>query len=126
MSANLWGTTQVNEADSNKTGKLNDADSAIIAGVSDVIPENFATDADHTPVPATVIAAMHINLTSSGALTATRNLILPKIRKRWVIKNGTTGGQTITVKGSTGTGVNVTNGSLGAVVFDGTNFIATL
>ena len=92
-------------------------------GVSDTITENFASDANHTPNPATTVLAKVIKCTSSGSLTGTKNLILGNIKHEWVIFNNTTGGQSIQAIGSSGTGVTIANGSYKRVIFDGTNFI---
>jgi hypothetical protein len=61
-------------------------------------------------------------LVISGTLGAGRNLVLPKITVPWTVKNGAD--QTVTVKGSTGTGVAITAGTTQRVLFDGTNFTA--
>jgi hypothetical protein len=66
-----------------------------------------------------------LNVTSSviGGLTATRNLIVPSISKPYIIENNTTGGQSIVVKTSAGTGVTVLNGYRVMVYSDGTNVV---
>jgi hypothetical protein len=90
---------------------------------------NFATDADLTLTlansNATQIArAFVLNVTSSGSLTATRNLIVPTINKPYIVRNNTTGGQTITVKTSAGTGVDVENGASLMLYVDGVNVVS--
>jgi len=62
---------------------------------------------------------MVINLT--GALTATRNVICPAIEKLYVVKNATTGGQSVVFKVSGQTGVTVPNGIIEFVYVDGTD-----
>src|SRR5690349_11961302 len=121
--SNEWGITEPNEADGNKVEKLLDVDREVIKGTSFVITEQMIGDDDHTPTPATVQAAGIIKVTSNVSLTATRNFVMPMKMHRWVLLNNTTGGQSIVVKGSTGTGVTITNGSRKEVVFDGINFI---
>jgi len=64
-----------------------------------------------------------LNLTSSGSLSTTRNLIVPTIEKPYYIFNNTTGGQSIVVKTSAGTGVTVPNGRKVQVYADGTNVV---
>jgi hypothetical protein len=88
---------------------------------------NFPTDADITltanngSVDQSRSAVLVV--TSTGSLTATRNVIAPaSASKVYIIKNSTTGGQSIQIKYSTGTGVTINN-SLTAIVYgDGTNF----
>ena len=62
---------------------------------------------------------MVINLT--GALTATRNVICPAIEKLYVVKNATTGGQSIVFKVSGQTGVTIPNGIIEFIYVDGTD-----
>ena len=65
-----------------------------------------------------------LNVTSVfGALTATRQLIVPTIQKQYIVQNNTTGGQSITVKTSAGTGITVPNGKKAHLYVDGTNVI---
>jgi len=61
----------------------------------------------------------------SGLVTGSRrNLILPHITGHiWTIKCDTTGALGIQVIGSSGTGVNVSDGTVVRVYFDGTNFV---
>jgi microcystin-dependent protein len=62
-------------------------------------------------------------VTSSVSLTATRNVIAPaSASKVYVVKNSTTGGQSIQIKYATGTGVTIPNGQTLPVYGDGTNF----
>lgn len=120
--ANNWDFTEANEADQNKTDTLTQMSRDIIAGVGDTITVNFASDANLTPTAATVIKALALNVTSGVSLTATRNLVLPLKKKSWVVRNNTTGGQSIQVIGATGTGITIPNGAVVEVVCDGTNF----
>ena len=100
-----------------------------ISGVSDVV---FSSDADKTL--STVNGGtdearqMIISLTSTvvGGLTATRNVIVPSVDKLYVVKNGTSGGQSIVVKTSAGTGITITNGETTMVWCDGTNVYSAL
>jgi len=73
---------------------------------------------------------LYLNLTSSGNLTATRDLILPNnqagsapIKKLYIVKNGTQNGQSIRVIGASGTGVTIPNGVTMMVYSDGTNVV---
>lgn len=89
---------------------------------------NFTTDADLTITltdsNATQVARnLALNVTSTGSLTTTRNLIVPTIQKAYLIRNNTTGSQSIIVKTSAGTGVTVASGTYLAVYVDGTNVV---
>ena len=68
--------------------------------------------------------ALVLNVTSVfGSLTATRELIVPTIQKQYIVQNNTTGGQSITVKTSAGTGITVPNGRKAHLYVDGTNVV---
>ena len=93
-----------------------------ITGVSNV---SMSSDADYTltTVNGGTDQARQavLNITSSVSLTATRNIIIPSVNKVYIVKNGTTGGQSLTIKTSSGTGITVTNGNTTAVYCNGTN-----
>ena len=93
---------------------------------------NFGSDADvalSVSDGSTGAALAHrvLEFTSSGSLTATRNCTIPlDVQQFYVLKNSTTGGQSITFKYVSGSGnsVTVTNGSsviAYAKADDGTN-----
>jgi hypothetical protein len=67
--------------------------------------------------------ALVLNATSTGSLTATRELVVPTIEKQYIVQNNTSGGQSITVKTSGGTGITVPNGRKAHLYVDGTNVI---
>ena len=92
---------------------------------------NFSSDADLTLTlsnsNATQVARhFALNVTSSGSLTVTRNLIVPAIEKPYLIANNTTGGQSIIVKNSTGTGVTIPNGAETFVYNNGTDVVSAI
>jgi len=60
--------------------------------------------------------------TSSVSLSTTRELICPLVNKTYIVQNSTTGGQSITVIGASGTGVTIPNGMQTLVYSDGTNY----
>jgi hypothetical protein len=62
---------------------------------------------------------MILNVT--GTNSQVRNVICPAVNKVYVIKNGTTGGFSITLKTSAGTGATIPNGKSAFVYCDGTN-----
>jgi len=88
----------------------------------------FTTDANLTISLTNTVAlqtarALVLNATSSGSLTATRELVVPTIEKQYIVQNNTTGSQSITVKTSAGTGITITNGRKAHLYVDGTNVI---
>jgi hypothetical protein len=92
---------------------------------------DFPSNADLTltllDTNATQIARHFVlNVTSSASLTTTRNLVVPAIEKPYLIVNNTTGGQSITVKNSTGSGVTVPNGKQAFVYNNGTDVVPAL
>ena len=124
--AGTWGTTT-----NTSLGSILEQAIAGVSGgpyVSGTYPAvNFPTDADLTltanngAVDQSRSAVLVV--TSTGSLTATRNVIAPaSASKVYIIKNSTTGGQSIQIKYSTGTGVTIGNGATAFVYGDGTNF----
>jgi hypothetical protein len=65
-------------------------------------------------------------LVVAGTNTATRNLIAPLVEKTYLVKNSTTGGQSIQIIGSSGLGVTIPNGITTYVYCDGINFYNAL
>lgn len=113
----LWGAT----TDTNLGTAIEEAITAIGAAV-------FTSDANLTLTLANSNAAqvarcLVLNATSSGSLTATRNLIVPNGAKQYIVWNNTTGGQSIVVKTSGGTGITVAAGAKAFLFADGTNVI---
>jgi len=89
---------------------------------------NFATDANLTLTytdtnAAQAARALVLNVTSTGSLSTTRELIVPTIQKQYIVQNNTSGAQSITVKTSAGTGITVPNGRKAHLYVDGTNVI---
>jgi hypothetical protein len=89
---------------------------------------NFPSDANLTltftdSVTSQTARNLYLNTTSSGSLTATRDLIVPTINKTYVVENNTTGGQSIRVKTSAGTGITIPNGVKAFLYVDGTNVV---
>lgn len=90
----------------------------------------FVTDANLTLTYTDSVASqtarnLYLNVTStvSGGLTATRNLVVPTINKTYVVENNTTGGQSIVVKTSAGTGITVPNGRRATLYVNGTDVV---
>lgn len=94
---------------------------------------DFATDADLTislsdSTAEQVARAYFLEVTSSvvGGLTTTRNLVVPTIEKPYIVKNSTSGSQSIIVKTAAGTGITVANGKTTMVYVDGTNVVQAI
>ena len=88
----------------------------------------FTTDANLTISLTNTVAlqtarALVLNATSSGSLTATRELVVPTIEKQYIVQNNTSGAQSITVKTSAGTGITVPNGKKMHLYVDGVNVV---
>jgi len=118
----LW----INQADSNTTNP----DSAASANWIELCANAGGTSialsgASVTPTKNQLGAPL---LTLTGALSAACKLVLPlRQGASWKIINNTTGGQTVTVGGATGSTVTIAVGSTGAqeVFTDGTNYYTT-
>ena len=124
--AGTWGSTT-----NTSLGSILEQAIAGVSGgpyVSGTYPTvNFPTDADLTLTANNGAVDQSRNavlvVTSTGSLTATRNVIAPSsASKVYIIKNSTTGGQSIQIKYSSGTGVTIGNGLTALVYGDGTNF----
>jgi hypothetical protein len=90
---------------------------------------DFPSDANYTisitdSNAAQPARALVLNVTSTfGSLTQTRELVVPTIQKQYIVQNNTTGGQSITVKTSAGTGITVPNGRKAHLYVNGTDVI---
>ena len=124
--AGTWGTT----TNSTLGSILEQAIAGVSGGpyISGTYPVvNFPTDADITLTANNGAVdqsrSMVLVITSTGSLTATRNVIAPaSASKVYIIKNSTTGAQSIQIKYSTGTGITIPNGQTMVVYGNGTNF----
>lgn len=109
-----WGTTT-----NNNFGTT--LEQAIVGRVT----VTFATDANKTLTLTDTNAAqdaraLFLNVTSGVSLTATRDLIVPAINKNYIVKNATTGSQSIRVIVA-GVGVTIPNGKTALIYNDGTD-----
>lgn len=95
-----------------------------IAGVAAIT----MTDANYTLTEANGAQdeSRQMVLQLSGALTATRDVICPAVQKVYIVKNLTSGGQSIVLKTSAGTGITVPNGKTTLVYCDGTNVVTAI
>lgn len=112
--AGTWGTT----TNTNLGTALEEA-------ITGRATATFPSDANYT-LPYTdsnasqVFRNLVLNVTSSGNLSATRDLIIPAIEKQYIVENNTSGSQSIVVKTSGGSGVTIPNGRIANVFCDGT------
>ena len=88
----------------------------------------FATDANKTLTYTDSNASqafrdLYLYVTSAVSLTATRQLIVPAVQKMYIVKNNTTGGQTLTVKISGGAGADIPHGETYILYADGTDVV---
>jgi len=113
--AGTWGTT----TNTNLGTALEEA-------ITGRATATFSSDANFT-LPyidsnaAQVFRNLVLNVTSSGNLSATRDLIIPAIEKQYIVENNTSGGQSIRVKTAAGNGVTIPAGRVANVFCDGTN-----
>jgi hypothetical protein len=112
----LWGQT----TNSNLGTLLEQA----IAGVTPIT----MADANYTLTSFNGITdeARNAVLVVTGTNNAVRDLIPPLVKKLYTVVNSTTGGYAIRVIGSSGTGVNIPNGTTCLVYCDGVNFYSGL
>lgn len=106
----------------------NNIGTAIEQAITGLGNADFASDANLTISLTDTVAlqtarALVLNVTSTGSLTATRQLIVPTIEKQYIVQNNTTGAQSITVKTSAGTGITVPNGAKAHLYVDGVNVV---
>lgn len=67
-----------------------------------------------------------VYLNCTGVLTANRNLVVPTANKNYVVTNSTTGGFSIVVKTTAGTGITIGPGLKRYVYADGTNVVEAI
>jgi hypothetical protein len=94
---------------------------AVTVTTADVTLSNTQGTSSATNIGSTT--AQYAILNISGAMTAARNLIVPSSSKSYIIYNNTTGGYTLTVKGSATTGVGLINGEKAIVAWNGSDYI---
>jgi hypothetical protein len=118
-----WGTT-TNTNFGTSTGDPSGFEQAIVGyGNPDFTTDNDLTISLTNSNATQVARSFALNVTSSGSLTATRNLIVPTIQKPYLIYNNTSGSQSIVVKTTAGTGITVPTGARVPVYVDGTNVV---
>ena len=101
------------------TSYTDERDAASLARLSYGIATQAMADANQTITQA---QALCDTLITTGALTATRNLVVPLVRRRWIVRNNCTGGS-VQVIGASGTGVTIATAKVAIVECDGTNVL---
>lgn len=114
-----WGTT-VNSGFTDLT------DSAIAGYTTVSMPSNADYTLTSVNGAADEARSMMLNITSAVSLTTTRNVVCPSVSKLYSIKNATTGGQSIVLKTSGGSGVTIPNGSTMILACNGTDVVVAL
>jgi hypothetical protein len=109
----IWGQTT-----NNNLGTL------VEQAIAGVITINIL-DANYTLTNFNGVAdeARNAVITITGTLSQQRNIIAPLADKVFTFRNSTTGGFSIQVIGSSGTGVVIPNGATTSIYCDGTNFL---
>lgn len=105
--------------------KTNNNLSLVEEAVAGVIAVAMA-DADVTLTSTSAVSnqARNAVLIATGANTATRDLIAPAVEKKYVVRNATTGGQSVRIRTSSGVAVTISNGATVSVFCDGADFYA--
>ena len=101
------------------TSYTDERDAASLARLAFGIATQAMADANQTITQA---QALCDTLVTTGALTATRNLVVPLVRRRWTVRNNCTGGS-VQVIGASGTGVTIATTKVAIVECDGTNVL---
>jgi len=96
-----------------------------VAGTASVAHDNTA-NYTLTSVNGTADEARKMFLNITGTLTADRNVVCPTASKLYFITNSTTGGFSVTLKTSAGTGILVPNGRSVVLYCDATNVVNAL
>ena len=84
------------------------------------------SNADVTLTATNTVASQdyrNVYLNCTGTNAASRNLIVPTLNKNYIVENNTTGGFSIVVKTSAGTGITIPNGFKCAVYVNGTDVV---
>ena len=96
-----------------------------VAGTATVAHDNTA-NYTLTSVNGTADEARKMFLNITGTLTADRNVVCPTVSKLYFITISTTGGFSVTLKTSAGTGILVPNGRSVVLYCDATNVVNAL
>jgi hypothetical protein len=93
--------------------------------ITGVVTVTFPSDADYTLTRGDGVSdqARNAVLVVGGSIGATRSLIVPASNKFYAVHNNTSGGQSITVRTSAGSGVTLANGFTQLMYCNGTNVV---
>jgi hypothetical protein len=115
--------TLVEASQAQKEVTVNEAVTVLDAALSEV--SIAMTDANYTLSTSTVPQEWQYRVIKlTGALTANRNIVVPTNKKEYTLVNATSGGYSITLKTSGGTGIAVSSGVTSILRCDGTNVVA--
>lgn len=95
-----------------------------ISGVTNITLAN--ANVTLTTVSGATDQARSMILNVTGTATALRDIICPAVPKLYVVRNATSGGQSIRVRTTAGSGIEVPNGQTSAVFSDGTTMYAAV
>lgn len=98
-----------------KTITMTDADKTLTTATGNAVAQGGT---DYTDDEARYAI---LSITSSEDLTSGRNVVIPAKEKIYIVKNGTTGSQQVTIKTASGTGIVIPNGKTMVIYCDGTN-----
>jgi len=127
---NNFDTQEVSQNTNSNYIQHNTGLAQTIAAISDpydiavTIANVDLTTGDLQTVGSNIYKALRsIYLKFTGAETGNRNVIVPTNKKIYIVEHACTGGFTVTVKTSGGTGVAISNGQIALVRCDGTNIV---
>jgi len=112
--------THIEQAQSNKNVTANEAFDELDSAIAGRLDKDVAGSSNVTLTDIEARAAI-IELT--GVLTGNIDVIVPTRTKHYILKNGTTGSFTLTIKTSAGTGVVVDQKKWYNLICDGTNVV---
>lgn len=105
-----WGTVLNTQLDLIEDSVAGHVSVALIAGSNTLSTANGSSD-----------TARNMMLTFSGALASQTTVVAPDVEKLYIVRNNTTGGQTVTFKNSAGTGISIPTSAALFVFCDGTS-----
>ena len=119
-----WGTITNTNFGSASGGVTSGFEEAIVGRGN----PQFTADSNLTltlsDTPSTQIArCIFLYVDSTLSLTATRDLIVPTIKKTYIVQNATSGSQSVRVKTTAGTGITIPNGKKMLLYVDDTNVV---
>ena len=103
----------------------------VLANGTDVVRLNYAIVRTVISMPSDTnislstadVATQILEIGSAVDLTTTRDVVIPLAARQWTVFNATTGGQSIQLIGSTGTGVTIGTNKRAIIYADGTNIV---